>query len=871
MEALVFHSSKCIQRLLFLLPVTICCQTLTLIAQPAFEKVFGGIHAEKGTFLRIAHDKGYIISGTSEDSTYHTRAYYLLKLDSLGNKAWERSYGDAFQRYVASVIPTWDGGYAFTGTRGGPVYDGEAEVVRTDSLGNITASNTYPPFEGWGTTGVGLIETLDSNLAVTVYTDGFISQNYYSLLKLAPDLSTFWSNFVSYDGSLVNPHDAVQNADGYFYTLGFYDNYYFSSPNLQQVSSIRKFTRTGVPVLDSLYQFNAETHSVARVSDGGLILCGRIDTLGSKDVLLIRLDSTGQVVWRKRLGSGRDENGFYACQTSDGGFIVASDVNQTVFLRNHDIQLVKLNAAGDSLWSATFGGTFDEQVYQVEESEDHGFVILGSTTSFGDRNIYVVKTDSVGRINTPYSIVSQGHYFCDGDTVVLQLVPTPPLGASVIWSTGDSLPSLTVAATANYYATITDSLGISTTTAYYPVFFGSIPNALLSIRDTAEICQGSEISFLGLSDPSLQFSWWLNGIPVAGATSSSIIPQSTGLYSFAVNNFCGMDSANVYLDSLYDLPVPPGISSSGNGAICPGDSTELFIPFTPDSIQWWYAQTGPIQPLPAATDSLLITSLPGNYFVQVTDKNGCRIISDAYSVYQDNFPVFVNASGPISFCQGGQTELNAPSGSSYLWSTGDTVRNILVGDPGQYFFSMVNTNGCFKQSDTITIHVNLLPSVYLGQDTTICNSDTLILDAGSGFNNYLWQNGSTQQTLPAFTLNSGQDSATYMVFVTDTNGCNNSDTVLIRFDVCQSAQNPPRWTDQLYPNPVLRKSLVTFRRPNQDAFRLRLIGLTGEILFESEPGRNGLFRFRAPDYPGVYYCQILYNSGRNRVFRLIVE
>jgi hypothetical protein len=90
----------------------------------------------------------------------------------------------------------------------------------------------------------------------------------------------------------------------------------------------------------------------------------------------------------------------------------------------------------------------------------------------------------------------------------------------------------------------------------------------------------------------------------------------------------------------------------------------------------------------------------------------------------------------------------------------------------------------------------------LGNDTTICNTAALFLDAGSGYNSYLWNDNSTGQTLTASTTAGSITVKTYYVTVNDSSSCTFRDTINVTFNVC-SGINDGIESDyfSIFPNP----------------------------------------------------------------------
>lgn len=138
---------------------------------------------------------------------------------------------------------------------------------------------------------------------------------------------------------------------------------------------------------------------IQQTADGGYILVGKTESVGAgeADVHLLKVDFVGGVVWSKTFGgTGRDE-GWSVRQTSDLGFVIAGKTNSRGAGAD-DFYLIKTDASGDSLWSKTFGGAGGESAAAVRETLDGGYVVFGTTGSFGSgySSLYAVRTDSLG-------------------------------------------------------------------------------------------------------------------------------------------------------------------------------------------------------------------------------------------------------------------------------------------------------------------------------------------------------------------------------------------------------------------------------------------------------------------------------------------
>jgi hypothetical protein len=139
------------------------------------------------------------------------------------------------------------------------------------------------------------------------------------------------------------------------------------------------------------------SYTVQQTSDGGYIITGRTSSFvgaGSADVYLINTDSNGDTLWTETFGGSSNDIGYSVQQTTDGGFIVAGDT-YSYGAGSADIYLIKTDSSGDTMWTQTFGGTNADKGYSVQQTIDGGFIVTGSTTSYGagGKDVYLIKLD----------------------------------------------------------------------------------------------------------------------------------------------------------------------------------------------------------------------------------------------------------------------------------------------------------------------------------------------------------------------------------------------------------------------------------------------------------------------------------------------
>lgn len=135
---------------------------------------------------------------------------------------------------------------------------------------------------------------------------------------------------------------------------------------------------------------------------------------------------------------------------------------------------------------------------------------------------------------------------------------------------------------------------------------------------------------------------------------------------------------------------------------------------------------------------------PGTYWVEATLASGC-FIRDTIQVALDSGSSWVDLGPDTVICDGGKVQLDAgPDATEYRWQDGSTGRVFTASGPGTYWVQ--GSGDCGIASDTIVVRL-VPPSIHLGGDTVICRPINHLLDAGPGFTSYLWQDGSTGQTL----------------------------------------------------------------------------------------------------------------------------
>jgi predicted secreted protein len=139
--------------------------------------------------------------------------------------------------------------------------------------------------------------------------------------------------------------------------------------------------------------------SIRQTSDGGYIIGGYADSYGSPvhDAWLVKTDSNGDEEWNNTYGGQASDGATSVWQTNDSGYL-ATGYSDSFGPGGHDVWLIKTDKFGDEQWNRTFGTAAWDIGYSVKQVNDGGYVIIGTTNSFGagGQEAWLIKTDSKG-------------------------------------------------------------------------------------------------------------------------------------------------------------------------------------------------------------------------------------------------------------------------------------------------------------------------------------------------------------------------------------------------------------------------------------------------------------------------------------------
>lgn len=364
-------------------------------AQPPsieWQKLYGGSLFDEGRYIQQTSDNGYIVASFSKSTdgditnNHGEHDYWLLKLDSAGNKQWEKSYGGSSHEFLNMVKQTTDGGYIMVGVASSNDGDitvnyglSDVWIVKVDVAGDLQWQKSYGGSHI--DKGISIEQTQDGGYIVAGETrsnDGDIIGNHGNIdswvFKINSSGNIVWQKVLGGSGN-----EAAMRA--------------LETPNGYIVGGATGSSNTGdVPA-----------------------------NFGAIDVWIVQLDINGAIQWSNTYGGSLQDDLSEIIPTSDGGYVISAssasnDGNLTSNNGLTDYWVFKISSAGTLQWQNSFGGTYSDRA-QILYPYGYGYIMAGLSYSsdldvignHGQGDCWLVYVDNSGSMIWSKSLGGTGN------------------------------------------------------------------------------------------------------------------------------------------------------------------------------------------------------------------------------------------------------------------------------------------------------------------------------------------------------------------------------------------------------------------------------------------------------------------------------
>ncbi len=311
---------------------------------------------DRGLAVRETQDHGFFCVARAFDQQSDQYRAWLIKLRADGVTEWDTTYGGLSQDAPFLGQPVADGGYVVAGSQYVDAVSGDDFwLLKVNSMGGSPWQRHYD------------FTSHDRALSVAQTSDGGFVLGGFAVPDSGEPCATI--------GAIVktDSQGSVEWARSY-------------------AGGDVLIGKTVVPVEDGGYALLASTRSV---------------TLGDIDLVLIKTNASGVEQWRKTYAGPGNDIGMDMKATADGGYIVVG-LTDSWGQGQGDVWLLRLDSAGDSVWTMTYGGEWPDWGLGIDQTDDNcdglkddGFVLTGLYSPSPDQNpqLLVVKLSRTGEVD----------------------------------------------------------------------------------------------------------------------------------------------------------------------------------------------------------------------------------------------------------------------------------------------------------------------------------------------------------------------------------------------------------------------------------------------------------------------------------------
>ena len=405
----------------FIIIVCVLLYSSFILAGEPWIIAFGGPKPDNAYSVKQTQDGGYIIAGSTQSFGAGGMDIWVLKLDSAKKLEWQKTYGQKKSDEAYAIQQTHDGGYVVAGvTKSSGVGHSDIWVLRLNSFGNLIWQNTYGTKNTEIGEGDRSIHETDDGgfiLAGTIIYDASKDLNKLShsdiwVLKLNASGAIVWQN--AYGASLMNVARSIEPTRDKGYILAGYAVSFSFFKGGNRDFLVLKLDSSGKIRWEKTYggKDADEAYSIQQAQDGGYIVAGGTKSFGTGnyDYWVLKLDSSGEVSWQKAYGGKEIDIARNIIQTHDGGYLVSGTTN-SFGAGQDDFLLLKLDSSGKVLWQKVYGEKDSEGIFSAAQTNDEGYILAGYTDSFGagKTDALLLKLEEYGATGATSKYFAQGY------------------------------------------------------------------------------------------------------------------------------------------------------------------------------------------------------------------------------------------------------------------------------------------------------------------------------------------------------------------------------------------------------------------------------------------------------------------------------
>ncbi len=749
---------------------------------------YGGSNGEHAQSLKIDSRNNTVVTGRtlSIDFPVSPGAHqqkrngffdaFIIKLDNSGNLLWATYFGGEETDYAQDLdFDEYDNIYltGFTWSRNFPVTDDAMDKTFNGPI-NEGTDGFIAKFNSVG------------QLIWSTYYGGEKEEHFYGIaVKNGVELAiTGWTkskNIITSDSGFDK--DQYGNADGFLARMTLDGRYiwgtYFGGDSTDEARTAA-YDKNGDIVFGGFtnsknFPVNVTGEDDREEPEGYDAFIARFDAPPNKSSYL---DSKlfGGIAADRCYSLAVDSNNdiVFTGETYSADYHSAGGVFQSMKNGKSDVIITKINSSSQIIWSGFYGGKENDAARAIAVDNSDNILAAGHTYSDDLALTYGAFKDEFTGVSST------------GDAFILKAAPD---ASEIKWASyiggryddnaygvdtdpGDHVLVCGVTGSDDFHVTDAahqkDFEGTADAFVLKICRFEHVPD--VGIVGDVPFCPGDSVVLLA-ADGFEEYTW------STGETTQKIKVKKEGIYYVTVVDDLGCTGTSKPIEiELFDSPEP---EITGDLEVCEGDSSELSVEGDYEKYEWGHGET----------DSKITVSESGEYLVTVTDSNGCTgRDSVEFTVHPNPAPLIHGPESVCAFSENVIYWINSYPNHTYTWTVSgsttyspkmdDTNIEVKWAGSGTGKITIIDTNkttGCVG-CDTMYVNIadELLPEITSNTGKMeFCEGDSLILNAGNGYDSYKWSTGETSRQIVV------KSSGTYSVLVKDKYDCEGRDTAIV--------------------------------------------------------------------------------------------